>query len=112
MLQWLSSNLSTIVISLLLLAVVFLIVRYLIRQHKQGKHSCGGNCGACGGCAHCDGKTLKRKTAERAAPQFSAFHPSKAAIEYSSGRFSTHSIRMLKFIFCSQKLLDLFTPPA
>ena len=51
MLQWLSSNLSTIVISLLLLAVVFLIVRYLIRQHKQGKHSCGGNCGACGGCA-------------------------------------------------------------
>ena len=47
MLQWLSSNLSTIVISLLLLAVVFLIVRYLIRQHKQGKHSCG----------HCHGKT-------------------------------------------------------
>lgn len=57
MLQWLSSNLFTIVISLLLLAVVFLIVRYLIRQHKQGKHSCGGNCGACGGCTHCHGKT-------------------------------------------------------
>ena len=41
MLHWLTSNLSTIVISLLLLAVIFLIIRYLIRQSKQGKHSCG-----------------------------------------------------------------------
>ena len=47
MLHWLTSNLSTIVISLLLLAVIFLIIRYLIRQSKQGKHSCGGNCGCC-----------------------------------------------------------------
>ena len=31
MLHWLTSNLSTIVISLLLLAVIFLIIRYLIR---------------------------------------------------------------------------------
>ncbi len=43
MLSWFSANLSTIVISLLLLAVIFLIVRHLIRQRKQGKHSCGGN---------------------------------------------------------------------
>lgn len=57
MLHWLSSNLSTIVISLLLLAVIFLIVRYLIRQHKQGKYSCGGSCGACGACKNCHSKS-------------------------------------------------------
>ncbi len=57
MLHWLSSNLSTIVISLLLLAVISLIVRYLIRQHKQGKHSCGGSCGACGACKNCHSKS-------------------------------------------------------
>ena len=57
MLHWLSSNLSTIVISLLLLAVIFLSVRYLIRQHKQGKHSCGGSCGACGACKNCHSKS-------------------------------------------------------
>ena len=57
MLHWLSSNLSTIVISLLLLAVIFLIVRYLIRQPKQGKHSCGGSCGACGACKNCHSKS-------------------------------------------------------
>lgn len=51
MLNWFLSNFSTIVISILLLAVVTLIIRYLIRQKKQGKHSCGGNCGACGACS-------------------------------------------------------------
>ncbi len=56
MLTWLYSNLSTIVISLLLLAVIFLIIRHLIRQNKQGKHSCGGNCGACGACKGCHSK--------------------------------------------------------
>lgn len=56
MLSWFSANLSTIVISLLLLAVIFLIVRHLIRQRKQGKHSCGGNCGACGACKNCHSK--------------------------------------------------------
>ena len=40
MLTWLSANLSTLLISLVLFAVVISIVRYLIRQKKQdGKHS-------------------------------------------------------------------------
>ena len=48
MLTWLSANLSTLLISLVLFAVVISIVRYLIRQKKQGKHTCGcsGGCGA------------------------------------------------------------------
>ena len=55
MLNWLASNLATILISLVLLAIVALIVRYLIRQKKQGKSSCGGNCSCCGECSHGQG---------------------------------------------------------
>ena len=47
MLHWFSENLGTIIISLVLLAVVIAIARYLIRQKKAGKISCGA------GCAHC-----------------------------------------------------------
>ena len=47
MLHWISANLSTILISIALLAIVVLIIRSLVRQKKQGKYSCGA------GCAHC-----------------------------------------------------------
>ena len=47
MLHWISANLSTILISIALLAIVVLIIRSLVRQKKQGKSSCGE------GCAHC-----------------------------------------------------------
>ncbi len=47
MLHWISANLSTILISIALLAIVVLIIRGLVRQKKQGKSSCGA------GCAHC-----------------------------------------------------------
>ena len=47
MLQWISTNIGTILISLLLLAAVALIIRSMMRDKKQGKSSCGA------GCAHC-----------------------------------------------------------
>ena len=47
MLQWISANIGTILISLVLLAVVALIIRSMMRDKKQGKSSCGA------GCAHC-----------------------------------------------------------
>mgnify|MGYP004554066887 FL=1 len=53
MLNWLTANLSTIIVSAVLLAIVILISTYLIRQKKAGKNSCGGNCAHCamhGGC--------------------------------------------------------------
>ena len=55
MLTWLSANLSTLLISLVLFAVVISIVRYLIRQKKQGKHTCGcsGGWAGCSGGCHC-----------------------------------------------------------
>ena len=39
MLHWISANLSTILITLVLIAIVVLIIRSLIRQKKQGKSS-------------------------------------------------------------------------
>ena len=53
MLNWLTANLSTIIVSAILLAIVILISTHLIRQKKAGKNSCGGNCAHCamhGGC--------------------------------------------------------------
>ncbi len=47
MLQWLSQNWGSIVAYLVFLTAVGLIVRYLIRQKKQGKSSCGNNCAHC-----------------------------------------------------------------
>ena len=55
MLNWLSSNLSTILISIVLLAIVISIIRYLINQKKQGKSTCGcsGGRAGCSGDCHC-----------------------------------------------------------
>ena len=47
MLQWICANLGTILICIALIAVIALIFRSLIRQHKQGKASCGCNCARC-----------------------------------------------------------------
>ena len=55
MLHWISANLSTILISIALLAIVVLIIRSLVRQKKQGKSSCGAGCAPCamhGQCHH------------------------------------------------------------
>ncbi len=43
---------TVLVLTLLVLAVGF-IIRSLIRDRKQGKHTCGGNCANChGGCSY------------------------------------------------------------
>ena len=57
MLQWISANIGTILISLVLLAVVALIIRSMMRDKKQGRSSCGGNCAGCHNkCADADKK--------------------------------------------------------
>ena len=53
MLAWLSANLSTIIISAILLATVIAISVYLINRKKSGKSACGCGCENCalrGGC--------------------------------------------------------------
>lgn len=47
MLHWIGSNLATILICAVLVVIVAFIIRYLVRQNKQGKSSCGCNCAHC-----------------------------------------------------------------
>lgn len=56
MLNWITANLSTIVVSAILLAIVTLISLHLIRQKKQGKSSCGCSCAHCAMHGQCHGK--------------------------------------------------------
>lgn len=53
MLAWLTENLGTIVVALILLAVVTAIIVSMIRDKKKGKSSCGCDCAHCGCCGSC-----------------------------------------------------------
>ena len=55
MLAWLYANLSTIIISAILLAIVIAISVYLINQKRKGKSSCGCNCAHCALHGRCHG---------------------------------------------------------
>ena len=57
MLQWISANIGTVLISLVLLAVVTLIIRSMVHDKKQGKSSCGGNSAGCAACGSCHNKS-------------------------------------------------------
>ena len=54
MLDTIMENAGTILVSLLLIGLVAGIIVKLRKDKKQGKSSCGGNCGCCpmGGCCH------------------------------------------------------------
>ena len=55
MFDWLSANIGTIMITLILIAVVAAIILVMRRDKKNGKSACGGNCGHCpmgGSCHH------------------------------------------------------------
>ena len=47
MFAWITANLSTIIISLLLVAICMAIVIKIRRDKKKGKSSCGGGCSGC-----------------------------------------------------------------
>jgi hypothetical protein len=54
--SWLSANLGTIVVGLVLVAVVAAVVHHMWKGKKQGKSSCGCDCSSCGGCPACHNK--------------------------------------------------------
>ena len=56
MLSWLTANIGTVLITLLLIAVVVLIVVKLRRDKKRGVSSCGGNCAHCAMRGNCHQK--------------------------------------------------------
>ena len=47
MLAWISKNLATIIITLVLVAIVTAIIIGMRKDKKAGKSSCGGNCAHC-----------------------------------------------------------------
>lgn len=56
---WISDNLGTIIISLILLVVVGLVIYKMISDKRNGKSSCGCNCASCpsGSMCHSPKKT-------------------------------------------------------
>lgn len=71
MLAWLSNNIATVIISLVLAVIVALIIFSLVKNKKKGKSSCGCNCahcamsGSCHGAAEKKGKNKPIKQRER-----------------------------------------------
>ena len=55
MISWILDNLATILISSLLIVIVISIIQYLIRQKRDGKNSCGCDCGHCSMHGSCHG---------------------------------------------------------
>ena len=53
MLNWFTENLSTIIVSLVLVLIVAAIIRKLVRDKKKGKSSCGCNCAHCAMAGSC-----------------------------------------------------------
>lgn len=56
MFAWLAENITTIIISLVLIAVVVMIIRKTVKDKKQGKSSCGCNCSKCAMSGMCHSK--------------------------------------------------------
>ncbi len=61
MLTWLAENIGTIAVLIVLIAIVTGIVLAMRKDKKSGKHSCGGNCSSCGGCAHAASCSVSQK---------------------------------------------------
>ena len=57
MIETISENAGTIAVSLLLIGLITLIIIRLRRDKKQGKSSCGGNCGCCPMAGSCHKQT-------------------------------------------------------
>lgn len=59
MLSWIVANLGTIIVSVVLILIVTGIIIVMIRDKKQGKSTCGGNCAHCKMCAGCNSAKKK-----------------------------------------------------
>ena len=53
MITWIIANLGTILISFVLILVVVGIIALIVKDKKQGKSTCGGNCAHCKMCTSC-----------------------------------------------------------
>ncbi|MBS6444611.1 MAG: FeoB-associated Cys-rich membrane protein [Ruminococcus sp.] len=55
MLEFLSNNLSTIVVGAILLGIVILVIKSMRNDKKAGKNSCGCGCSGCPNASICHG---------------------------------------------------------
>ncbi len=56
MLMWLYNNISTIIISTMLLAVIAAVIISMVRNKQKGKSSCGCGCENCALSGSCHSK--------------------------------------------------------
>lgn len=59
MMEWISANISTIVVSMLILSIVMLVIRKMAKDKKKGITSCGTSCSGCAMSGSC--KELQKK---------------------------------------------------
>lgn len=55
MLEFLSNNISTIIVGAIVLGVVILAIRSMNKDKKAGKNSCGCGCSGCPNSSMCHG---------------------------------------------------------
>lgn len=59
MLEWISTNIWTVLICAALIAVVTAIIVSIVRDKRKGKSSCGCNCAHCAMAGSCHGTKNK-----------------------------------------------------
>ena len=53
MVEWLEANIGTIIVSIILVIIIFLVVYGMIKNKKKGKTTCGCGCANCAMSASC-----------------------------------------------------------
>ncbi len=63
MISWITQNIGTLLVILVLAAVVSAIIIKMVKDKRQGKSSCGHNCAHCAmaGVCHQNTKQTKKK---------------------------------------------------
>ncbi len=60
MITWITANIGSIIVSLILILIVIGAILTIIKDKKQGRSACGGNCAHCKMCTSCT--SSKRRT--------------------------------------------------
>ena len=60
MIAWISENLATIIICVVLIAAVALIVLRMVKNQREGKSGCGCGCSSCPMSGSCHNPTEKK----------------------------------------------------
>ena len=58
MLEFIASNMATIIVAAFVAVLVVLVIGKLIRDHKKGASACGNACSCCPNAALCHGRQM------------------------------------------------------